>query len=197
MTDREPAAELAALAEALSGLIHQSAQGAFPIEGDLAEARWILDFLGARGLAIRTTTHQPAAELAARDLPHRIVVGANGAYWRDYGNHYSMCPVSADNDPVEVVAVYLRAALHTPNPTPGDVLWTTRAVERLARSLYDEAMTAGKLRRPSWDEMLAWPNNPHNPKKPTIASNITMLSAYRAKARAVADRYAALSTGDW
>lgn len=40
------------------------------------------------------------------DLPQRVVVGANGAYWRDYGTHYSMCPVSEDNDPVEVVAVY-------------------------------------------------------------------------------------------
>ena len=43
------------------------------------------------------------------DLPDRIVVGANGAYWRDYGDSYSMCPVSEDNDPVEVVATYVRA----------------------------------------------------------------------------------------
>lgn len=43
-----------------------------------------------------------------RDLPERVVVGANGAYWRDYGDHYSMVPVSEDNDPVEVVAVYKR-----------------------------------------------------------------------------------------
>jgi len=42
------------------------------------------------------------------DLPARIVVGANGAYWRDYGDYYSMCPVSTDNDPVEVVATYVR-----------------------------------------------------------------------------------------
>lgn len=42
-------------------------------------------------------------------LPARVVVGANGAYWRDYGQHYSMCPVSDDNDPVEVRAVYVRA----------------------------------------------------------------------------------------
>ncbi len=45
-----------------------------------------------------------------RDLPDRIVVGANGAYWRDYGDHYSMCPVSEDNDPVVSVAVYVRVA---------------------------------------------------------------------------------------
>lgn len=49
-----------------------------------------------------------------RDLPTRIVVGANGAYWRDYTDReprggYSMCPVSTDNDPVDVVAVYERA----------------------------------------------------------------------------------------
>ena len=42
------------------------------------------------------------------DLPDRVVVGANGAYWRAYVDHYSMCPVSTDNDPVEVVAVYTR-----------------------------------------------------------------------------------------
>ena len=42
------------------------------------------------------------------ELPERVVVGANGAYWRDFGTHYSMCPVSEDNDPVEVVATYVR-----------------------------------------------------------------------------------------
>lgn len=40
-------------------------------------------------------------------LPPRIIVGANGAYWRDYDTHRSMCPVSADNDPIEVVATYV------------------------------------------------------------------------------------------
>lgn len=58
------------------------------------------------------------------NLPPRIVVGANGAYWRDFGDFYSMCPVSTDNDPVEVVAVYER-------------------VTRLPGSL-DERDTAGK-----------------------------------------------------
>lgn len=51
------------------------------------------------------------------NLPSRVVVGANGAYWRDYtdSDHpgYSMCPVSEDNEPVEAVAVYVRA---TPTP---------------------------------------------------------------------------------
>lgn len=47
---------------------------------------------------------------AANDeLPPRIVVGANGAYWRDFGDFYSMCPVSEDNDSVTVVAAYVRA----------------------------------------------------------------------------------------
>lgn len=41
-------------------------------------------------------------------LPPRIVVGKNGAYWRDYGDYFSMCPVSTDNDPVEIVALYVR-----------------------------------------------------------------------------------------
>jgi len=48
----------------------------------------------------------PATEDA---MPERIVVGKNGAYWRDFGTHYSMCPVSTDNDPIEPFAVYVRA----------------------------------------------------------------------------------------
>jgi len=56
-------------------------------------------------------TDERQAALAA--LPERVVVGANGAYWRDYGTHYSICPVSEDNDPVEVVAVYVRAEAAT------------------------------------------------------------------------------------
>lgn len=43
------------------------------------------------------------------DLPSRVLVGKNGAYWRDYGTHYSMCPVSDDNEPVEPKAIYVRA----------------------------------------------------------------------------------------
>ena len=53
------------------------------------------------------TTERPAVT-ETRDLPDRIVVGANGAYWRDYGDHYSMCVISEDNDPVEIVAIYNR-----------------------------------------------------------------------------------------
>jgi len=45
--------------------------------------------------------------MLTNDFPNRIVVGANGAYWRDYGDGYSMCPVSTDNDPVQIVAVYV------------------------------------------------------------------------------------------
>jgi hypothetical protein len=48
------------------------------------------------------------SDLLAAGLPDRIVIGANGAYWRDYGTYYSMCPVSTDNDPVEIVAAYER-----------------------------------------------------------------------------------------
>ena len=48
--------------------------------------------------------HEPEIQ-----LPNRIVVGANGAYWRDFGDDgFSMCPVSTDNDPIEPVAVYVR-----------------------------------------------------------------------------------------
>lgn len=42
-------------------------------------------------------------------LPFRVVIGANGAYWRDFGAYFSMCPVSSDNDPVEEIASYVPA----------------------------------------------------------------------------------------
>ena len=42
------------------------------------------------------------------DLPDRIVVDAHGHYWRDYGTHWSMCPVSDENVETEAVAVYVR-----------------------------------------------------------------------------------------
>ncbi len=57
--------------------------------------------------------------MKADDLPERVVVGANGAYWRDFGDGYSMCPVSDDNDPVTPVAVYVRTALSVPGEPPG------------------------------------------------------------------------------
>jgi hypothetical protein len=41
-------------------------------------------------------------------LPPRIAVDDRGHYWRDYLDHYSMPPVSDDNEPVEVVAYYVR-----------------------------------------------------------------------------------------
>jgi len=40
-------------------------------------------------------------------LPVRVVVDQNGNYWRDYGSHYSMCPVSEDNEPVTVTMAYI------------------------------------------------------------------------------------------
>lgn len=41
-------------------------------------------------------------------LPDLVVVGRDGAYWRDFGDFYSMCPVSTDNDPVVPIAFYVR-----------------------------------------------------------------------------------------
>ena len=55
-----------------------------------------------------TPEAREALREASSDLPPRIVVGKNGAYWRDYGDHYSMTVVSTDNDPVEIVAIYNR-----------------------------------------------------------------------------------------
>ena len=75
--------------------------------------------------------------MTADNLPSRVVVGANGAYWRDYtdSDHpgYSMCPVSEDNEPVEVVAVYVRA---TPTPDTTEA----RAERELLRELLREAI---------------------------------------------------------
>lgn len=57
----------------------------------------------------------PLWEALDDHLPARVVVGQNGAYWRDFTDDpdhpgYSMCPVSTDNDPVEPIAVYVRLA---------------------------------------------------------------------------------------
>lgn len=40
------------------------------------------------------------------NLPASIVVDANGCYWRNFGQYFSKCPTSSDNDPIEIVAVY-------------------------------------------------------------------------------------------
>jgi hypothetical protein len=52
------------------------------------------------------------------DLPATIVVDENGNYWRAFDGFYSMCPVSTDNDPVKVAAIYTRLAA-TPAPLDG------------------------------------------------------------------------------
>ena len=48
-------------------------------------------------------------------LPERVVVDANGAYWRDFGDYYSMCPTSTDNGPVELAALYVRSGVESGN----------------------------------------------------------------------------------
>jgi hypothetical protein len=95
--------------------------------------QWDRDGCGgcAHDAALRAATPDPAEPrtyawrpdygpdgLPETALPERVVVGANGAYWRDYGQHYSMCPVSDDNDPVEVRAVYVRAVTDPAEPDP-------------------------------------------------------------------------------
>ena len=66
--------------------------------------------LKARHIARRLHEEELDEAAAAKmiDLPDRIVVGKNGAYWRDYGDHYSMAVVSEDNDPIDPIAVYVR-----------------------------------------------------------------------------------------
>jgi hypothetical protein len=52
------------------------------------------------------------------DLPSRVIVGANGAYWRDFGDYLSMPPVSEDNDAIEPIAVYVREAAEPRDSSP-------------------------------------------------------------------------------
>ena len=40
-------------------------------------------------------------------LPKRVVIDAKGNYWRDFGTHFSMCPVSEDNNTIDVVAEFV------------------------------------------------------------------------------------------
>lgn len=56
------------------------------------------------------TAQDQATRKMVQALPERVVVDANGAYWRSFDSEgfYSMCPVSSDNDPVEEIAVYER-----------------------------------------------------------------------------------------
>ena len=49
------------------------------------------------------------ADLDLEQLPSRIVVDQHGHYWRDFGDYWSMCPVSTENVATEAVAIYVRA----------------------------------------------------------------------------------------
>ena len=42
-------------------------------------------------------------------LPIRVVVDQHGHYWRDYGDNWSMCPVSTENVATEPVTEFHRA----------------------------------------------------------------------------------------
>lgn len=41
-------------------------------------------------------------------LPIRVVVDQHGHYWRDYGDHWSMCPVSDENTATWPVTEFYR-----------------------------------------------------------------------------------------
>lgn len=83
-----------------------------------------------------------------RDLPDRIVVDQNGNYWRDFGDGYSMVPVSTDNEPVVVTATYRLV-----QPSTLAVDCTEDEYDALARQLHESiaegqsvALTAKALR---------------------------------------------------
>lgn len=101
-----------ALNSALATLAKSAENGVHPAQRD----EWIT--VGRRLILAELRAWVPALDTKLEGepdgdpgLPQRVVVGKNGAYWRDYGDGYSMCPVSEDNDPVEVVAAYVPAAL--------------------------------------------------------------------------------------
>lgn len=63
------------------------------------------------------------------DLPERVIVDQHGHYWRDYGDHYSMCPVSDENVATEVAAVYLP---REPRVTKGPLLTAAHVFDSTA-----------------------------------------------------------------
>jgi hypothetical protein len=77
--------------------------------------------------------------MTTTDLPVTIVVDENGNYWRAFDGFYSMCPVSTDNDPVKVAAIYTRLAA---TPAPLDVR-------------VQEAYDAGYLAGAAFDPVIA------------------------------------------
>ena len=50
----------------------------------------------------------PGLGAPMNDLPTRVIVDQHGHYWRDYGTHLSMCPVSEENAETRVHAVFER-----------------------------------------------------------------------------------------
>lgn len=44
-------------------------------------------------------THVAQSGLSEQPLPKRIIVDANGFYWREYEEWLSMCPQNPDNNP--------------------------------------------------------------------------------------------------
>lgn len=69
---------------------------------------------------------QPADAVEALRLPDRVIVDEHGHFWREYPDHYSMCPVSDENVEWGTAAVYVRV--------PDAALWQAfeegRAAER-------------------------------------------------------------------
>jgi hypothetical protein len=51
--------------------------------------------------------HTPECEC----LPIRVVVDQHGHYWRDYGDHWSMCPVSDENVATDPVTEFFRIGI--------------------------------------------------------------------------------------
>jgi hypothetical protein len=94
--------------ETLARVMRPSEQHAQHFDPDCDECSW---------LAGTVRDKEPQAELAAArervfggNLPIRVVVDQHGHYWRDYGDHWSMCPVSEENRSTEPVAEFYLAA---------------------------------------------------------------------------------------
>ena len=84
------------------------------------------------------------------DLPDRVIVDQHGHYWRDYGDSYSMCPVSDENNETQVAAVFVR--VDDPPSATDDEPRTANGRDLLAHAVQyaptdaDRRVTAAKIR---------------------------------------------------
>lgn len=86
-------------------------------------------FRGSPGQTVNAARRAEGQKAYVPDLPKSVVVDQNGNYWRNYGTHYSMPPVSTDNEPVMPYALFVLGPVSAPGPdVVADDLPLTRVV---------------------------------------------------------------------